>query len=404
MGLNRKVVTTMSLATGTVVANNYYAQPLEATLAREFHAPSSSIGLIITVIQIGYALGLATLVPLGDLLERRKLLVGMLSVTTLSLVVVAAAPTLPVLAVAAAVMGLTTVAAQVLVPFAAHLAPEGRSGAVISTVMSGLLIGILASRTLAGVIAQVAGWRTVFALGAVLTALMTVALWRQLPTLEPVTKMRYSKLLGSVLTLIREEPVLRRRMIYGALTYASFGAFWATVGFLLARPPYGWSDGEIGAFALLGVAGAISARFAGRLADRGLAPVITGFFLLATSGSYVFLWLGGHSTWALGIGVVLFDLGVQGAHICNQSLVYALRPEARSRLNTAYMTAYFIAGAAGSGIATTLYAGYGWSAVCLLGGGVPTVGLLLWIVEMLRRRSQRSGDPAAQNVPQTAGA
>lgn len=394
----------MSLATGTVVANNYYAQPLEATLARAFHAPSASVGLVITVIQIGYAVGLATLVPLGDLLERRKLLVGLLAVTALSLVVIAAAPSLPVLAVAAAVMGLTTVAAQVLVPFAAHLAPEGRSGAVISTVMSGLLIGILASRTLAGVVAQVAGWRSVFGIGAVLTALIAVALWRQLPALEPVTRMRYSKLLGSVLTLIREEPVLRRRMAYGAVTYSSFGAFWATVGFLLARPPYNWSEGEIGAFALLGVAGAVSARFAGRLADRGLAPVATGAFLLATAGSYVFLALGADSVWALGIGVVLFDLGVQGAHICNQSLVYALRPEARSRLNTAYMTAYFIAGAAGSGLATALYAGWGWNGVCALGGGVPAVGLLLWVVEMLRHRPRGDRTPEPQDAPQPASA
>lgn len=393
----------MSLATGTVVANNYYAQPLEATLSRAFAAPPAAVGLVITVIQIGYALGLATLVPLGDLLERRKLLVSMLAVTTLSLAVIAAAPDLAVLASAAAVMGVTTVAAQVLVPFAAHLAPEGRSGQIISTVMSGLLIGILASRTLAGVVAEFAGWRAVFAIGAVLTALITAALWRQLPTLEPIAQMRYATLLGSVLTLIREEPVLRRRMAYGALTYSSFGAFWATVGFLLARPPFNWSEGEIGAFALLGVAGAVSARFAGRLADRGLAPQITGFLLIATAGSYVFLALGAQSAWLLGLGVLLFDLGVQGAHICNQSLVFALRPEARSRLNTAYMTAYFIAGAAGSGAATALYATAGWYGVCALGGGLPALGVLLWIVEMIRKPSQTSA-VAPRPEPEMAGA
>ena len=395
----------MTLATGAVIANNYYAQPLEGTLANAFHASTASVGLVITAIQIGYAIGLATLVPLGDLLERRRLLVTMLSLTVAGLVAMAFAPSLGALASAAALVGMTTVAAQVMVPFAAHLAADGEQGKVISTVMSGLLIGILLSRTFAGLVAQLAGWRAVFVLGAALTAVVAALLWRQLPVLAPATRMRYPALLGSVLRLVREEPLLRKRMLYGTLTFSSFGAFWTSCGFLLARPPYHFGDATIGAFALFGAAGAIAARFAGRLADRGLAPVATGGFLLATAGSYLLLALGGHSLWALAFGVAIFDLGVQGTHISNQSLIYALRPDARSRLNTAYMTAYFIAGAVGSGLSASVYAAHGWVGVCWLGAAFPTVGCCVWITEMARRwrHRPRSNDHRVPAVAVASG-
>ncbi len=401
VGTRRAVVATMAFATGALIANNYYLQPLESTLATSFHASTTSVGLVITTIQISYAIGLATLVPLGDLLERRRLLVSMLAVTVCGLGTMAIAPSLTVLAAAAGLVGLTTVAAQILVPFAAHLAEEGQQGKVVSTVMSGLLIGILLSRTVAGLVAQVASWRAVFALGAVLTATVAVLLWRQLPVLAPTAQMRYPALLRSVLSLIREEPLLRKRMLYGALSYSSFGAFWTSCGFLLARPPYHFSDAMIGGFALFGAAGAVSARFAGRLADRGLAPLATGGFLFAAAASYVLLAVGGHALWALVLGVILFDLGVQGAHISNQSLIYRLRPGARSRLNTAYMTSYFIAGAVGSGLSATVYAAHGWSGVCWLGAAFPAAGCCVWIVEMAgrwRRRPHPRGSKAAQEA------
>jgi predicted MFS family arabinose efflux permease len=387
----RRAVAAMAFATGVIIANDYYAQPLEAALAEAFHASSSAIGAVLTIIQLSYALGLALLVPLGDLLERRRLVVSMLSITVLALVAVALAPTLPVLASAAAVVGLTTVAAQILVPFAAHLAREGEQGKTISTVMSGLLIGILLSRVVAGLVSQAVGWRAVFALGAVLTAVVVVVLWRELPVLAPATRMQYPALLRSVLTLVREEPVLRWRIVYSACAYASFGAVWTSIGFLLASPPHDLDDAVIGLFSLFGVAGALGARFAGKLADRGWAHYAVGAFLVISVLSFVPIGLGATSLVALAIGLVTFDLGVQGTHISNQTIIYALRPEARSRVNSAYMTAYFLGGATGSGLSALVYATHGWLGVAVVDTAFPALATLLWLVDTaLRRRARRA--------------
>ncbi|MFD7169271.1 MFS transporter [Streptomyces violascens] len=389
----------MTFSTGAVVSNLYYIQPVSQTLATSFHVSSGAIGVIITLTQIGYALGLATLVPLGDIIERRKLLMSMLSCAVLGLVLTAVAPSLLVLGAAATVVGLTSVAVQVIVPFAAELAEKGRQGRVVSTVMSGLLLGVLLSRTIAGVVSSFLGWRAVFALGAVITAGAALLLWRMLPKLVPTTSMPYPTLLASVVRLVKEEPVLRIRMVYGALCFASFNAFWASAGFLLAREPYGWSDGQIGAFALLGVAGAMAAKFAGRLADKGLARVATGGFALIMALSYILLGLGGSSLIALMAGVILMDLGAQGVHISNQNLILSLRPEARSRINTAYMTAYFIAASVGAGLSAVLFSAYGWTGVCVFGAATPAAASLLWVGDMLwgaRRRGATTHTPAAR--------
>ncbi len=391
----RRAVAAMTFATGVIIANNYYAQPLEAALAAAFRAPSAAIGAVLTLIQISYAVGLALLVPLGDLLERRRLVVVMLSVTVAGQAVVALAPSLAVLASAAAVVGLTTVAAQILVPFAAHLARDGEQGRTISTVMSGLLIGVLVSRVLAGLVSQWLGWRTVFGLGAALTAVAVVALWRELPVLAPATAMRYRSLLASVLHLVRDEPVLRWRILYSACVYASFGAVWTSIGFMLAAPPHGLDDAEIGLFALFGVGGALGARGAGKLADRGWAHHVVGATLALTALSFLPLALGATSLVALAIGLIVFDLGVQGTHISNQTIVYALRPEARSRLNSAYMTTYFVGGAVGSGLSAAVYASQGWAGVTLIGTAFPVGALLAWCVDTaLRRRRALSASPA----------
>jgi predicted MFS family arabinose efflux permease len=387
----RRAVAAMAFATGVVVANMYYAQPLEAALAEAFHARSSAIGAVLTLVQLCYALGLATLVPLGDLLERRRLVVTLLTVVVASQLVVAVAPTLAVLAAGAGLVGLAAVAAQILVPFAAHLAPEGQQGRVVSTVMSGLLIGVLVSRVVAGLVSELFGWRSVFVLGAALTALAAVLLWRSLPVLPPAADtIRYPALLRSVLTLLRDEPVLRWRIVYSVASNASFSALWTSIGFMLAAPPHDLSDAEIGLFALFGVAGAVAARFAGRLADRGWAHRAVGGFLVATLLAWVPIWLGAGTgavaLVALAVGLLVFDAGAQGVHISNQTIVYALRPEARSRLNSAYMTSFFLGGAVGSGLSAVLYAGHGWAGVCALGAAFPVAGLAVWLVDTLRRR------------------
>ncbi len=387
--LSRGLIAAMAFATGAVVANLYYIQPLAQTLSREFHASSSAVGMVITLLPIGYAIGLATLVPLGDLLERRRLLATMLSGCVIGLVVMALAPSLLVLGVAAAVVGLTSVATHVIVPLAAQLAAKQRQGRVISTVMSGLLLGILLSRAVSGLVSSVAGWRAVFGLAALVTAGVTFLLWRQLPRIAATVRMSYAALLTSVLHLIRDEPVLRIRIFYGAMMFASFSAFWTSVGFLLGRPPYEWNDAQIGAFALLGAMGAVAVKSGGWLADRGLALMTTGAFLCIMVFSYVLLEFGATSAVALGAGAILMDLGCQGTHICNQTLIFPLRPEARSRLNTAYMTSGFIAASVGSALSAIIYPVYGWTGVCVLGAVFPTVAALAWLIETVRKFRSR---------------
>lgn len=375
----------MTFATGAIVANLYYAQPLEATLAEHFGASTGAVGAALTVIQVAYAVGLATVVPLGDLLQRRRLVVTVLAVTVAGLVVAATAPSLAVLGSAFAVVGVTAVAAQVLVPFAAQLARPGEQGRTVGTVMSGLLIGVLVARVVSGLVADWLGWRAVFVLAAVLTALCALTLWRTLPVVAPSIRTSYPRLLGSVLGLIRDQPVLRLRMVYGSTSYASFGALWTSIGFLLASPPFNLSDAQIGLFALFGVAGALMARFAGRLADRGLAHPTTGAALALTAASFVLVWQGAHSLVVLAIGIVVFDMALQGCHITNQSVVFALAPQARSRLNTAYMTSYFVGGATGSGLSAAMYAAHGWTGVVIVGAAFPTLGFLVWLGESAAR-------------------
>ena len=401
----RRVVAIMALATGAVVANIYYAQPIAETLATQFHASTGAVGLLITLLQLGYAVGLATLVPLGDLVERRRLLIVLLTACSAGLVVMAAAPNLAVIASAAVLVGLTSVAVQVIVPFAAHLAAQGRQGKVVGTVMSGLLIGILVSRTVSGLLAGAVGWRWVFGMAAVVTLVMAALLWRELPEYRPTVRMSYPALLGSVLRLIREEPVLRYRMLYGGLGFAAFSAFWSISGFLLARAPYHWDETRIGLFALLGAAGAVAARFAGSLADRGHARLSTAGFALLAAASWLPLWLGGHSAIWLGVGVVLLDLGVQGLQITNQSVIYPLAPDARSRINTAYMTCYFLFGTAGSGLAALTYAHAGWPGVCLLGALFPSLAVALWLVEQvgIRRRDRSARETTPSGATPVAG-
>lgn len=251
----------------------------------------------------------------------------------------------------------------------------------------------------AGLIAAVAGWRAVFVVAA---ALMLVAcvLVRTLPVHPPAVTMSYGQLLGSVVAIIREEPVLRLRMVYGMATYASFGVFWTSIGFMLAGGIYGWSDGQIGLFTLFGVAGALVAKVAGKLADRGYARSQTGVFIALTALSFLLLWIGQTQVALLAVGVALLDLGIQGTHISNQSVFYPLRPEARSRLNTAYMTSYFAAGSVGSVASAVVYGVWGWGAVCALGAVFPVIGTLVWLGEISRGRSARSADPRPRPAPE----
>jgi predicted MFS family arabinose efflux permease len=362
------------------VANNYYAQPLLPTIASAFGVADATAGLLVTAGQAGYALGLALLVPLGDLLERRRLISRLLVVTAAAEAAAAAAPGIAMLASALAVAGVTSVVAQIVVPMAASMATKTQRGQVVGTVMSGLIIGILLARTVSGLIASAGSWRPVFAMAAAVMLLLAVVLRRALPEVRPTERMSYCALLRSVLDLVREEPVLRQRMGLGAAALGCFSILWTPVAFLLSGPPYRYGTALIGLFGIAGLAGAAIAPVAGRLADRGRGRYATLGAIVALLGSWGLLDLGAHSLGALIAGIVVLDLGSQALHISNQSAIYALRPRARSRLNTAYMVAYFVGGAVMSAAASLLYSAAGWNGVCMLGAATAAAALCLWLV------------------------
>ena len=380
----RRTVLIFAVSCGLVVANLYYAQPMLNVIGREFKSDAGAVGLVVTLTQVGYAVGLLFVVPLGDLLNRRRLVCTVLLATTAALIAAALAPSLAVLAAVSLIIGLTSVVAQVLVPYAASLSWPEERGRVVGAVMSGLLIGILLARTFSGLVGQVSSWRVVYWLGAGLMLVLILVLRRELPRADPHPEApAYGPLLRSVGKIVREEPLLRRRSVYGALVFAAFSVFWTTAAFLLSRPPYSFGQAVIGLFGLAGVAGALCASVAGRLADRGFSRLSTGAFLLAALLSFALLALGGHLLIALILGVIVLDLGVQGTHITNQSEIYRLRPEARSRLTTAYMVTYFIGGSLGSATSAVVYARAGWGSVCLLGAAYLAIAVAYWLTELL---------------------
>ncbi len=396
-GLSRGLVLLLATACGAAVANVYYAQPLLHTLAGAFRVSEATAGLLVTVSQIGFVIGLALLVPLGDLRERRRLICGTLLGAVAALVLAAAAPAFAVFAAGLAAVGLTSVVAQIIVPMSSSMATEHQRGRVVGTVMSGLLVGILLARTVSGVVAAVFGWRVVFYAGAAVMLMLTAALWRVLPEVPPTADVRYPRLLRSVLSLIRAEPILRQRMMIGALCFGCFSVLWTSLSFLLAGAPYHYGNGVIGLFGLAGVAGALSASAAGRLADRGHGVHATTGAILILLVSWAILAAGRSSVVVLVIGIAVMDLGAQGLHISNQSAIYALAPEARSRLTTAYMVAYFLGGAVLSALTSSLYASQGWDGVCVLGAATAGLALAVWAVTeaMARWRPQRRAPAAA---------
>ncbi|QED81645.1 MFS transporter [Escherichia coli] len=372
------LIVLMSIATGLAVASNYYAQPLLDTIARNFSLSASSAGFIVTAAQLGYAAGLLFLVPLGDMFERRRLIVSITLLAACGMLITASSQSLAMMILGTALTGLFSVVAQILVPLAATLASPDKRGKVVGTIMSGLLLGILLARTVAGLLANLGGWRTVFWVASVLMALMALALWRGLPQMKSETHLNYPQLLGSVFSMFISDKILRTRALLGCLTFANFSILWTSMAFLLAAPPFNYSDGVIGLFGLAGAAGALGARPAGGFADKGKSHHTTTFGLLLLLLSWLAIWFGHTSVLALIIGILVLDLTVQGVHITNQTVIYRIHPDARNRLTAGYMTSYFIGGAAGSLISASARQHGGWAGVCLAGATIALVNLLVW--------------------------
>jgi predicted MFS family arabinose efflux permease len=395
-GVSRGLVLLLAVACGATVANLYYAQPLLDTLSRAFSVSQATAGLLITISQIGYVLGLALLVPSGDLHERRGLITAALLATAGGLVVAAIAPGFAVFAVALALVGFTATAAQVIVPMSASLAGESERGRVVGTVMSGLLIGILLARTFSGLIAAALGWRVVFWVAAGIMVALAVTLRARLPRVPPTTELSYRGVLRSVLSLIAAEPVLRLRMALGFFAFGCFSTLWTSLSFLLSGPPFHYGNAVIGLFGLAGVAGAAAATGAGRLADRGRGRQATWATAVVMVASWPILYAGKTSVLWLIVGIAVLDLGVQGIHISNQSAIYGLAPEARSRLTTAYMVSYFLGGATLSALSSVVYSSDGWAGVCVVGAATGLAALALWAAAELRSRLPI---PARQPAP-----
>jgi predicted MFS family arabinose efflux permease len=365
--LSRGLVTLIAVATGAVVANLYYAQPVLHLVAHDFHSGTGLASLIITATQVGYAAGLLLVVPLGDLQPRRILVVRIFVVAAVALVGCALSPDIWVFGLASIAVGTASVAGQIMIPFAADLAPPDRRGRVVARIMSGLLLGILLARTVSGLVAQLAGWRAIYWFSAVLMVVFAGILWRALPGEVDRPPHSYWHLVGTSLKLLVDEPLLRRRAWHGACGFACFSVLWTTIAFLLSAAPYRYSSVVIGLFGLVGAAGILAANLAGRLADadrHGPATLVAGVLLI---GSFGLLWFGHSSLALLIVGIIVLDIGTQGMQITNQAIIYALRPDARSRINSAYMVCYFVGGAIGSLTAGVAYGAHGWGGVCVLG-------------------------------------
>lgn len=365
----------LAVTAGGTVANLYYCQPLLGAIAATFRANSAVATNVAAATQFGVATGFLLLVPLGDSFERKRLIVGTTALSALTLCVVALSPSIRWMIVASYVMGFICVTPHFAVPYAAAAVAPERRGRTVGTVMSGLLIGILLSRTLSGSIGAHMGWRAVFWFAAAAMLALAGVLAVALPSQAPVRRVPYRELLGSIWTLLFTEPVLRRHALIGAAGMGAFSAFWTTLTFHLARLPAHYGSETAGLFGLVGAAGALAAAGAGRIADRVGPRPLNGAALLLIVGSFGLMGVSGHSLVMLSIGVILMDAGVQANHISNQTRIYALAADMRNRLNGVYMVIYFLGGATGSALGSRAWERFGWPGVCAVGATLGAAGL-----------------------------
>jgi len=375
----------LATACGLVVANLYYAQPLIGPIGQALGLSPQAAGLIVTLIQMGYGLGLLLIVPLGDIIENRLLIVSLLGASALALALAGLATHAAPFLVAAGAIGLCSVAAQVLVPFAAHLAPEAMRGRVVGNVMSGLMLGIMLARPVSSLVADRWGWHAIFTASAVGMAVLAAVLRRLLPRRQPTPAVHYRDLLRSMATLLATQPVLRRRAAYQACMFGAFSLFWTTVPLWLAGPDFGLSQRGIALFALAGVAGAIAAPIGGRLADRGRSRQMTALAMVLAAGAFALSGVGpSGSPLALAlltVAAIVLDFGVAANLVVGQRAIFALSAEHRSRLNGLFMAIFFVGGAAGSALGAWAYATGGWTLASRFGLALPLLALCYFATE-----------------------
>ena len=390
-GLSRSLVWLFAIASGMSVANVYYAQPLLDALAQDFAISQAAVGGVVTATQAGCALALLFLVPLGDRMDRRRLMTIQLLALVAALVAVGMARTAPVLLAAMLAVGLLgTAMTQGLIAYAANAAAPHEQGRVVGAAQGGVFIGLLLARVFAGGVTDLAGWRGVYFFAAFLMLMLAIPLLRGLPAIPVVNAtLSYSRLLASMVTLLRQEKVLQVRGILALLMFAAFNIFWSALVLPLSAAPYHFSHTAIGAFGLVGVIGALAAARAGQWADRGLAQRTSAMALLALLLAWWPLSLMAMSLCALVIGIVLLDLGGQALHVTNQSLIFRTRPDAHSRLVGLYMLFYAVGSGLGAIGTTVTWAHFGWQGVCMLGAMVSLLALVFWWVTETPKRAER---------------
>ncbi|VVE00837.1 MFS transporter [Pandoraea fibrosis] len=369
--LSARLILLLATGTGLTVASLYYAQPMLGIMTDDIHAANTTVGWVPTLTQLGYALGILLLVPLGDIIDRRRIVLVKGAILTLALLLAAFAPGIGTLLVASLAIGLTATMAQDIVPAAAAIAPESIRGRVVGTVMTGLLLGILLSRVVSGFVAQNFGWRAMYVVAAISVAGFGVVAWRSLPSFHPTTQMTYRQLIGSVASLWRRHPALRRAAVAQGLLSVGFSAFWSTLAVMLHEAPFHLGAAAAGAFGLAGAAGALGAPLAGRIADRKGPQIVTrlGAGLVAVSFAAMLFapLLGAHAQlWLIGLGAIGFDLGVQVALVSHQTIVYGIEPPARSRLNAVLFVGVFIGMSIGAALGAQALALWGWTGVASL--------------------------------------
>lgn len=386
-GLSSPLALLFSITSGLAVANIYFAQPLLDSIAQSLDVSSATIGLVVTATQLGYALGLLLLVPLGDLLNRKKLILTQVLLSTAALAAVGAAQQWFALLGAMVAVGLFAVVVQVLVAYAATLATPSQRGRAVGTVTSGIVLGILLARFTSGVIADLAGWRAVYFVSSGLMLSIAAVLWKMLPAQSPEpNEQSWFALLKSLAHLFISERTLQVRGLLAMLIFAAFSVLWTAMVLPLSAPPLSLSHTEIGLFGLAGVAGALAARNAGRWADRGLEKRVTGIALGLLTLSWLPIAFAETSLIALVCGVIILDFAVQAVHVTNQSLIFAARPDAHSRMVGAYMCFYSLGSALGAAAATQVYVQWGWVAVSVLGALISATAVITWFL-LARERS-----------------
>lgn len=373
MSLSKLNIAVMALCTGLIVANIYYAQPLLVLMSREFSVSESNAGQVTFFTQMGYALGLLFCVPLGDKLERKSQIMAMTALAVAALFATALSVNITMMKVMGFIIGFTSIVPQLILPMAASLAAPERRGKVIGAIMSGLLIGILLSRTISGVVGQHLGWRAMFWIAGGVSLLLLAIMFFSFPSSKPSFTGSYGALMRSVFTLVKEQPLLREASLISACAFAVFGLFWTTSVFLLSNPPFSYGSDVIGLMGLAAATGALGAPLIGRIADRKNPRIAIGYGIACILLGYVIFWLFRSSIVGIVLGIILLDLGLQGVHVSNQTRIYALLPEARNRMNTVYMTVSFVGTSLGSGIGLWVWDIAKWGGVCLAGVGLMVI-------------------------------